>query len=125
MARDEVARGELTERRLLLVGRGSRAVVQRAARVEAAPGRRRERARHVSLEHEVPTRALHRGVRHDRSREERLRVRMLRRPEELRPRRELDDLAEVHDGDAVAEKLDRGEVVRDEEAREAELALKV
>ena len=41
------------------------------------------------------------------------------------PRRQLDDLAEVHHGDAVAEELDRGEVVGDEQAREAELLLQV
>ena len=40
-------------------------------------------------------------------------------------RGELDDLAEIHDGDAVAEVLDRREVVRDEQAREAELVLQV
>ena len=39
----------------------------------------------------------------------------------LRP--ELDDLAEVHDRDAIGDVADEREVVRDEEVREPEVAL--
>ena len=50
---------------------------------------------------------------------------MPRRREELLRRSLLDDRAEVHHRDAVAEELDGREVVGDEEAREAEVALEV
>ena len=79
----------------------------------------------VTFEHDAPARALLVRVGHDRSREQRLRVGMLRVAEELVARRELDELPEVHHRDAVAQELDRREVVRDEEAREAHLALQV
>src|SRR5690606_41430825 len=46
-------------------------------------------------------------------------------PEDLLARAELDDLAAVHDGDAPREHLDDREVVRDEDAREAVLALQL
>jgi hypothetical protein len=38
---------------------------------------------------------------------------------------ELDDLAEMHDGNAMVDMLDHREIVRDEEVGEAELALQV
>src|SRR5439155_15776773 len=38
---------------------------------------------------------------------------------------DLDNLAEIHDRDAMADVFDDSEVVRDEEIREAELALQV
>ena len=113
---------DVDQRRLLLVRARRRLVLERAARAEAAARRRRERRRDVTVQHDARPRPLHDGVGDDRSREERLRVRVLRRREELGGRRRLDDLAEVHHGDAVAEVLDRCEVVRDEEAREAQVA---
>src|SRR5690606_12547468 len=57
--------------------------------------------------------------------EEALRVGVLGGPEDLLARAELDDLAAVHDGDAPREHLDDREVVRDEDAREAVLALQL
>ena len=42
---------------------------------------------------------------------------------ELLGRRDLDDLAEVHDRDPVGDVPDDGQVVRDEEVREVEVAL--
>ena len=48
---------------------------------------------------------------------------MLRPREQLVARSHLDELPEVHHRDAVAEELHRREVVRDEQAREAELLL--
>ncbi|OIQ78794.1 hypothetical protein GALL_394900 [mine drainage metagenome] len=50
---------------------------------------------------------------------------MLRRIEDLPPGRHLDDLAEIHDCDAVRHVLDDREIVADEEQREAELLLQV
>ena len=116
---------DLLERRLHLdrLRRGLRR--ERAAGAEAAPGRRREGARHVALEHDPRPRPLADRVGDDRRREQRLRVRVQRRREQLVGRGLLDDLAEVHDRDAVAEELDGREVVRDEEAGEAEVALEV
>ncbi len=38
---------------------------------------------------------------------------------------DFDDLAEIHDRDAVADVLDDGEVVRDEEVGEAEFVLQI
>ena len=127
-ARDEMAGDEMTrrERRAapgLLVGRGRR----QARAVDSACGSdsrtaapagsaRRRRARSRSRV------SLHLGVGHDGGREQRLRVRMLGIAEELARAAQLHDLAEVHHCHAVAEVLDRREVVRDEEAREAEVA---
>ncbi len=110
----------------LLVGRPRRrARLERAPRAKAAAGGRIERARDVALEHRALAQALRVGVGDDGSREQRLRIGMLGAAEELCARCELDELAEVHHGDAVAEKLDRSQVVRDEEAAEAHVALEV
>jgi hypothetical protein len=45
--------------------------------------------------------------------------------EELLGRRQLDDLAQVHDGDAVGDVADHGEVMRDEEVGQVELVLQL
>jgi len=50
---------------------------------------------------------------------------MPRRGEQRPARREFDDAAEVHDADAVRDVVDDRKVVRDEEVREAHLALQV
>ena len=55
--------------------------------------------------------------------DQRPRVRMLRRSEDVGGRAELDDPSEVHHGDPVGEVLDHGQVVRDEDDRQPELAL--
>src|SRR5690606_8197501 len=81
--------------------------------------------RHLLLEEPVShlaALALLGRVRHGHSREEPLRVGVLRCAEHLLTRAELDDLAAVHHGDAPREHLDDGEVVGDEDAREAVLA---
>src|SRR5581483_10438182 len=86
---------------------------ERAAGAEAAAARRVDRARHVAREDDAV--ALPPGLgRGDRG-QERLRVRVERAGEEVARGRELDDLAEVHDRDAVGDVADDGEVVRDEE----------
>ena len=64
-------------------------------------------------------------VDHRHRREQRVRVRVPRAREELVGRRDLDDLAEVHDGDPVAHVADDREVVRDEEVGEPQLVLQV
>ena len=50
---------------------------------------------------------------------------MQRRRIEIVRRRDLDDAAEIHHGDALADVLDHREVVRDEQVGEAELLLQV
>ena len=94
----------------------------RAARVEAAARRR------VA---EIGRRAGDARERQDRPRERRerahqpVRVRMQRVPEEDVRGRGLDDLARVHDRDAIAELDEQREVVRDEQHREAEAPLEL
>ena len=87
----------------------------RAPRMEMAARRRRERRRNFALDrHE---RALARlDLAH--FREQRLRVRMVRRGEELRRRSRLDDAPEIHDDDAIADVLDDAEIVADEKIGE-------
>ena len=46
-------------------------------------------------------------------------------PEECVLLRELDDLAEIHDGDTVADVLDHREIMRNEEVGELQLLLQV
>ena len=50
---------------------------------------------------------------------------MPRRGEDLLLRRHLDDLAEIHDGNAMRHVLDNSQIVADEEQREAELPLQI
>src|SRR6266511_1955008 len=50
---------------------------------------------------------------------------MPRRGEDLLPWRHLDDLAEIHDSNAVGHMLDNSQIVADEEQREAELPLQI
>src|SRR5580765_2627734 len=123
VAGDRLARyPTLDERRLLL-----RADLLRlpAPRAETTPRRRVGGARDVALEHDpLPFSALNGRLDRHR-RQERLRVWMHRRAIDLLPRPELDDLAEVHDGDAVGDVVDDGEIVCDEEVRQPELLLQL
>ncbi len=91
-----------------------------AARVEATAGGRVERARNVPHEHEALA-ALGGIGNRDRGKQ-RPRVRVRRCGEQARRRRQLDELAEVHHGDAVRQVPDDGEVVRDEEVGETHVA---
>ena len=63
------------------------------------------------------------GDRH--RRQQRLGIGMLRRGEERVFAGELDDLAQIHDRDAMADVLDDGEVVSDEQIGEVELPLEI
>ena len=108
------------QRRLVRRADGGRVA---AARMEVAAARRVDRARHVALEHDALALRQRIGDRH--RREQRLGVRMDRPLVELLGRRELDDLAEVHDGDAVGDVAHDAEVVRDEDVGQRELVLQV
>src|SRR5215470_3743561 len=120
LARNPVARRDLVQHLLVLRARRH---AQAAARVEAAARRRIDRARHVTLEQDAL--ALQRGVRNRHRGEQRLGVGMLGIGVQLLRRRDLDDLAQVHHGHARADVLDDGEIVRDEDVREAELGLEI
>src|SRR5215213_6678616 len=91
--------------------------------VEAATAGRVDRARYVALQDDRVANGA--GLRHRHGRQQRLGVRMPRRGEDLLPWRHLDDLAEIHHGNAVRHMLDDCEVVADEEQREAKLALQI
>ena len=67
------------ERRLLLGRARRRLALERAARAEAAARRRRDRARDLAVEHDPRPRPLDDRIRDDGGREQRLRVRVLRR----------------------------------------------
>src|SRR5665647_2111321 len=106
-------------------GRGAGLLRPRAARVEDAALGRVRRAGHVALEDDAPPGALGGGVGDRHRREQRLGVRVLRLVVEHRAVRDLNDLAEVHDGHAVGGVLDHRQVVGDEDVRQFELVLKV
>src|SRR5438552_19114514 len=90
--------------------------------MEAAPGGRVDLAWHVALQQDPL--ALHGRVRDGYGGEECLGVRMLRVGVELLGRSDLDDLPEVHDGNARRDVLDDGQIMGDEEAGEPELRLR-
>ena len=98
-------------------------LAQPAPGVEPAAGRRRRGRRDVALEHEarLPAARVRLG---DRG-QQRHRVRVARVAVELLDRADLDDLAEVHDADAVGEVLDDRQVVADEQVGQVEVALQV
>ena len=58
-------------------------------------------------------------------REQRLGVWVRRRAVDLVPRADLDDLAEIHHGDAIGDVADDGQVVGDEQVGEPELVLQL
>ena len=97
----------------------------RTAGVEAAADRRVGRRRHVAGEDDPLALVAADGVGHRHRRQQRLRVGVGGKVEHVVAGPDLDDLAEVHHGDAVAEVLDDGEVVGDEQDREAEAQLQV
>ena len=119
VALDEVA---LERPQLGLLLLAARRLDVRAPRVEAARVRRVRRAREVALEQDRRPRPLDLRIRDRDRREQRDRVRVQRVVVEVVGGRELHDLAEVHDRDPVGDVPDDGEVVRDEEVREVEVA---
>src|SRR6266446_4268725 len=97
MASDVVAGEDLADLGLLL---GAALEGVGAAGVEAAARGRVDRARHIAFEDDALSRRLWVGDRD--GREQRLGVGVLRAGEEGALVGELDDLAEIHDRDAVA-----------------------
>src|SRR3954453_24093530 len=84
-----------------------------AARVEAASGRRRQRARHLARDRQSFV-LLVRVGRQGRS-EQRLCVRMDRLAAQFERLSQFDNLAKIHDRDSVADMGDGREVVADKE----------
>src|SRR5512133_165652 len=123
MAGDQVAVGELPERRHL--GRAAGRLDVRAARVEAAGVRRVRWAREVPRQEDRFALRFHLRIR-DRNRgEQRDRVGVERVLVELLRRRDLDDRAQIHDGDPVRDVAHDRQVVGDEEVRQRELRLEL
>src|SRR3954447_9639877 len=118
MTGNAVAWGDFLAKRLL-----GRAEWHRpgAARVEAASGRRRQRARHLARDRQSFV-LLVRVGRKGRS-EQRLCVRMERLATQFKRLGQFDNLTEIHDRDAVADMRNGREVVADKEIRHAELVL--
>src|SRR5712692_9216544 len=96
---------------------------QRTPRPEAAAGWRVDWTRHLAAEHD-PLAALAREWLRD-SRQESLRVRMQRPSVQVRGVADLDDLAEVHDSNPIADVADDGEVVGDKYVSQVEIALEL
>src|SRR5215469_2296191 len=96
----------------------------RAARVKVAPRRRIDRARHVALQ-DYPL-AGSGAVFWDRyGRQQRLGVGVQRRLEQAGLVSHLDDAAEIHYRDAIADVLDDREVVGDKQIGQFELVLQI
>ena len=95
----------------------------RASGIEAAPRRREHRRRRFAADRQLGR--GHERVGHRDRIEQHPRVRVGRRGVQLVARRHLAHLAEVHDGDAVADVLDDGQVVGDEHERQAVALLEV
>ena len=121
-ARRRMSLDLLVERRIVQRAELLRA---RAARVEATAARRVDRARDVPREHERGATSAEPRVRDRDGREERARVRMPRRRVQVARAGQLDELPEVHHGDAVGDVADDAQVVRDEDVRQPELRLEV
>ena len=106
-------------------GRGAVVLRLPTAGAEVAARRWIDRVGELAGEHDALPGALELRVGHRRRREQRLRVRVQRRSEELFGGRGLHDAAEVHHRHPVGEVTDDGEVVRDEEVGEPELRLEL
>ncbi len=120
-------RDELVQRRIdrpAVLGL-AQPLVEPAPRVEAAARRRVDRARDVALEHDALALALGNGIGDRHGGQERPRVRVARRGIHDVRWPDLDDLAEVHHRDAVADVLHHRQVVGDEQVGQAELLAQV
>lgn len=95
----------------------------RTASVKSAATRRIDRARHVALQDHAAARDAGLNGRH--GRKERTRVGVGRRAKGALARSDFDDLAEIHDRDAMGHVLDDRQVVADEQQRQPEVALQV
>ena len=95
----------------------------RATAGKVAALRRVDRARHVAGKNLAVLLCFCTRVRNRHCGKQRLGVRMQRVRIQIVGRSELNDIAEVHNGDTVADVLDDVEVMRNEEERQSELLL--
>ena len=91
--------------------------------MEPATRRRIDSARRIALQDHVIAPDLRVGDR-DRG-DQRLGVGMTRTVEQLVPRRRLDELAEIHDGDAIADMAHHAEVMGNEQIGDLEARLQI
>jgi hypothetical protein len=108
------------QRRLLV---GADLLRQRASSAEAAARGRVDRARHVAGQDDALPLLARRRL--GDGRQQRHRVRVLGVAVELCRGGQLDDLAQVHDGDPVADVADHRQVVSHKEVRQVELPLQL
>ncbi len=95
----------------------------RAPRVEPAPGWRVDRRGQVPAQHDGQGLRGEIRVRDGNGRQQGRRIGVPRVDVDLADGADLDDFAEVHDCDAIAEVTDHGQVVGDEEVGESEVSL--
>src|SRR5699024_10390674 len=100
-------------------------LVQRASAHEGTARNFVGRAGKIPRENDAFSCAFYMGVGYGDRRQQRLRVGVLRVVEDLVDVTELDELSEIHHGDAISEVPDDGEIVGDEEVRDAELRLEL
>ena len=98
---------------------------ERAARVEAAAGWRIDRAGYVARQDDALAFALDRRVRDGYRAQQRLGVRMQRALVQEVTRRQLDDLADVHDRHTVRNVAHHAQVVGNEQVGQVELPLQL
>ena len=93
----------------------------KTARVKTARGGRRNRTGRIDIAHRQRL-ALSAGRRLGNRSHQRLRIGVQRLAPECAPVRQFDDLAEIHDGDAIRDMLDHGQIMRDKEIADIELS---
>ncbi len=94
---------------------------QVAARMENTAGRRVQRARHFARKNFVFPLAFGHGIGHRNRGEQRPRIWMSWVVKQFFDRSGLDQLAQIHDRDPVAEVLDHAQVVADEQIGQPKL----
>src|SRR6185437_13797848 len=117
-----VALTDTREERLLFA---AKLLGERPAGVEPAPRGRRQRTRYFPRDYCPSVAAAERRVRNGDSREQGLGVRVVGASVERVAISYFDDLAQVHDGHAVAHCAHDGEVVGNEQVGEAKAGLEV
>lgn len=120
MTRDEMTWRNFAEHRDLYTAQVHRVL---AARMKVTTGRRIRRTWHFAFQFDTARLYARVGDRH--SRHQRGGVRMLGRAIQFFSGCHLDELADVHHRDAVADVLDDTEVMRDEKVREVQSLLEV
>ena len=93
----------------------------KTTRVKTARGGRRNRTGRIDIAHRQRL-ALSADSRLGNCSHQRLRIGVQRLAPKRAPVRQFDDLAEIHDGDAIRDMLDHGQIMRDKEIADVELS---